>query len=307
MPLECNRYNMTRFVEVLESGAYVQGTGTLRKADDSYCCLGVACDISGQGEWLRSGSVEGKGVWKYVTQEGYSSSDLPKKVVDWFGLKGGADYFWDLASLPLPGEGQFMTGVRMNDSQNASFADIAKAIRRDYLGEEPAPEPEPEPEPEEPFVPAECNRDRMLQFAEVLESGRYTQGQHVLRNAADEYCCLGVACDISGRGEWMRAEDGHNWTYVAQEHASAYTMPKAVAEWLGLDVEGKTPDPLALPLGTEESCRCNEPDCGFGDNQRYGTTENDGGKTFLEIAAMIRKNYGLGEREVQAEHEPALD
>ena len=34
----------------LESGEYKQGRGRLRD-DNGFCCLGVACDLSGLGEW----------------------------------------------------------------------------------------------------------------------------------------------------------------------------------------------------------------------------------------------------------------
>lgn len=39
------------WVAALESGEYTQGTGTLKNLDGSFCVLGVACDLSGTGEW----------------------------------------------------------------------------------------------------------------------------------------------------------------------------------------------------------------------------------------------------------------
>lgn len=39
-----------KWVEALRSGKYEQATGWLREGN-RYCCLGVLCDISGQGEW----------------------------------------------------------------------------------------------------------------------------------------------------------------------------------------------------------------------------------------------------------------
>lgn len=38
------------WIEALESDKYQQGVGCLRNAD-KFCCLGVLCDISGDGKW----------------------------------------------------------------------------------------------------------------------------------------------------------------------------------------------------------------------------------------------------------------
>ena len=45
-------------------------------------------------------------------------------------------------------------------------------------------------------------RELKAQWLEALRSGRYKQGKYRLRNSRDEFCCLGVLCDISGEGEW---------------------------------------------------------------------------------------------------------
>jgi hypothetical protein len=37
----------------------------------------------------------------------------------------------------------------------------------------------------------------------ALRSGNYKQGRFVLRNPLDQYCCLGVLCDISSLGNWV--------------------------------------------------------------------------------------------------------
>lgn len=39
---------------------------------------------------------------------------------------------------------------------------------------------------------------KQLKWIEALESGEYKQGTQLLRNLNDEYCCLGVACDLYG-------------------------------------------------------------------------------------------------------------
>ena len=44
-----------KWVEALRSGKYKQGKSALKK-DDSFCCLGVLCDIIGKG------SIAGVGI-----------------------------------------------------------------------------------------------------------------------------------------------------------------------------------------------------------------------------------------------------
>jgi hypothetical protein len=38
-------------VDVLRAGTYAQGKFRLRTPGNKYCCLGVACDLYGQGSW----------------------------------------------------------------------------------------------------------------------------------------------------------------------------------------------------------------------------------------------------------------
>lgn len=45
-----------KWLAALRSGEYKQGTGTLRRSDDTYCCLGVLCDIHSketQQPWVK--------------------------------------------------------------------------------------------------------------------------------------------------------------------------------------------------------------------------------------------------------------
>lgn len=39
-------------------------------------------------------------------------------------------------------------------------------------------------------------------WCEALRSDKYKQGMYALRNSNDEYCCLGVLCDIIDRDGW---------------------------------------------------------------------------------------------------------
>ena len=49
------------------------------------------------------------------------------------------------------------------------------------------------------------NEEIKAQWIEALLSGEYKQGKGALRNSKDEYCCLGVLCDLYSKNtgvEW---------------------------------------------------------------------------------------------------------
>lgn len=39
-------------------------------------------------------------------------------------------------------------------------------------------------------------------WIEALRSGKYKQGRWALRTKANNFCCLGVLCDVSGVSKW---------------------------------------------------------------------------------------------------------
>lgn len=108
--------------------------------------------------------------------------------------------------------------------------------------------------------------DNAKQWVEALRSGKYTQGMGLLRSRNDEYCCLGVACELYAERhpELVIAaprEDSDYYTYGGR----CDTLPHAVVVWLGLrDAAGSyRPEESAL------------------------TEDNDNGMTFAEIADII--------------------
>lgn len=64
------------------------------------------------------------------------------------------------------------------------------------------------------------NRELIQKWVTALRSGEYKQGRGHLRDG-DEYCCLGVLCDISGAGKWRN--DATVFVHFDGEEAS--TMP----------------------------------------------------------------------------------
>jgi len=75
-----------QWVDALRSGEYEQVTGHMR-AGDKFCCLGVACDISGLGEWklLNAYDVSTK-AQAYHIDGIYNGVGLPAPVIDWLGV-----------------------------------------------------------------------------------------------------------------------------------------------------------------------------------------------------------------------------
>jgi hypothetical protein len=74
------------WVGALRSGNYKQAKGKLRNKLGGFCCLGVACEISGLGRWDEDG--------RYITTGGSDSQELPAPVRNWLGLSdkvGGWD------------------------------------------------------------------------------------------------------------------------------------------------------------------------------------------------------------------------
>ena len=73
------------WVKALRSGEYKQARGQLRK-EDTYCCLGVACDLYGK-------HVLKEDRWKPFKDSPLSytflgqGGALPRQVVKWLGLK----------------------------------------------------------------------------------------------------------------------------------------------------------------------------------------------------------------------------
>ena len=61
-----------RWLEALRSGKYQQGRYVLRTADNTYCCLGVLCDLLDPSKWTKGDiTIPGGYYWQY---EGWGGS-----------------------------------------------------------------------------------------------------------------------------------------------------------------------------------------------------------------------------------------
>lgn len=109
-----------------------------------------------------------------------------------------------------------------------------------------------------------------MMWADALESGKYKQGRGQLRGNNDDYCCLGVLCDLSGLGVWETPEYTGQYMRFAHSETSRETafLTDEVQNWAEMkDFAGSLPDSISL------------------------ASENDQGRTFTEIAAIIRDNW----------------
>lgn len=73
-----NKERMRMWTRALKSGQYKQGKGSMRAYGGGYCCLGVAMDIA------FANGCEVTGVENWGT-----TSSLPPKVAEWYGLPTG--------------------------------------------------------------------------------------------------------------------------------------------------------------------------------------------------------------------------
>jgi hypothetical protein len=84
------------------------------------------------------------------------------------------------------------------------------------------------------YTKAQQKRNR-AKWVKALRSGEYRQTKSVLTNG-NGFCCLGVACEISGLGHW--AGDGE-WEYRTKGSSpDTAFLPNAVRDWLGLATTG---------------------------------------------------------------------
>jgi len=72
-------------------------------------------------------------------------------------------------------------------------------------------------------------------WVEALRSGKFKQGTKVLRSINDEFCCLGVLCELHRQNhpdkEWMPSGDNNFFKYMG----NFGILPFEVTKWAELD------------------------------------------------------------------------
>ena len=103
-----------KWLEALRSGRYRQTREKLR-GKVGFCCLGVACDISGKGSWEKAfpASLSGPQVF-VISPYSWSKTCIPSPLREEIGLT----------------EAEHKSLANLNDSRKATFANIADWIER---------------------------------------------------------------------------------------------------------------------------------------------------------------------------------
>lgn len=107
-----NKRVKTRWVKALRSGKYKQGRHSLRNVEgDTFCCLGVLCDLAVRSKVIKEGRVTYLDPKRY-TYGASSTGNIPPSVEKWSGL----DSYFDADLL-----------IKMNDG-GESFELIADYV-----------------------------------------------------------------------------------------------------------------------------------------------------------------------------------
>lgn len=121
----------------------------------------------------------------------------------------------------------------------------------------------------------QANRER---WARALESGSYLQTRGTLNNG-ERYCCLGVACELFGKGEWAPGANGivHPRSYIEDSRKyEGFSLPSSVSEALGFTADAPA------SVGDKDNFVTGEAVLAADQNDLYK-------KSFPEIAAWIRE------------------
>lgn len=128
-----------QWVKALRSKKYKQGKGFLRNDDNSFCCLGVLCEVyqanakknkkAGLDCILLDDADDGLGVYEYDGE----SEVLPDKVAKWAGLKSPTAHFVSIEQEDLSKAWKNVYSLSdANDNHKKSFTHIADFIEKNY-------------------------------------------------------------------------------------------------------------------------------------------------------------------------------
>lgn len=118
-----NKRNIKKWVDALRSGEFKQSKGALKRGNNTYCCLGVACEISGK---IENWSEHASDFTALYPGEYKDYMTLPPPLMTWLGI-GETDPI-------LLKKDTNSTAADLND-RCVSFKRIAYYIERKYLKE----------------------------------------------------------------------------------------------------------------------------------------------------------------------------
>jgi hypothetical protein len=79
----------------------------------------------------------------------------------------------------------------------------------------------------------EQQRENRKKWVEALRSGKYKQGFYDLRDVYDNFCCLGILCEIAGEEKYLD-EDNNFWIYGPKEENNTAGATDFAKDFVGL-------------------------------------------------------------------------
>jgi hypothetical protein len=118
------------------------------------------------------------------------------------------------------------------------------------------------------------HKDKAIKLIKALRSGRYKQGRSRLVNSKNEFCCLGVACDISNTSlEWEKDSYG-----TREIGGRTHNLPEAIMQEYGFYFNtGRRRDSRQLIIN--------------GASYASISGANDRGVSFKDLADYIEQNW----------------
>ncbi len=117
-----------KWVAALRGGEYKQGTGALRRTDNSFCCLGVLCDL-----YMKDTNQE---LWEEPVCRGHpkyymygKTGDLPDMVRGWAGIRYSTPHL-PRSVAPFNDGLTYTSLIAVNDRLNYSFDQIADLVEQ---------------------------------------------------------------------------------------------------------------------------------------------------------------------------------
>lgn len=96
------------------------------------------------------------------------------------------------------------------------------------------------------------NQDIKRKWVEALRSGEYKQGKGALRDQDDNFCCLGVLCDLASKEGVVSVSNSYVesvYDYDGDGGESSWSeLPYSVTEWAGLESENPRIDYPHAPV-----------------------------------------------------------
>lgn len=112
-----------QWLTALRSGDYAQGSQRLRRLDDTFCCLGVLCDLAVKAGVIPEPERERGDRGSYEYGASGNAAFLPSEVARWADI--------DRWGQKHDGEDTSHDLVQLNDN-GATFAEIADVIEAHF-------------------------------------------------------------------------------------------------------------------------------------------------------------------------------